>query len=184
MLRVVFCVVLLLAACDGSMDEGAPTAAKDAEHAEIAFVKENSIYVIAADGTGMHKLSSGGIEVGPAWSPDGKRIACAASGTILRVMNADGSGIREVVTDIPGDVASPAWSPDGRKLAFNVYLRSGGSAIYVVDEDGSNLTKLLEEEANYPGYVHWSPDGGTLVYRDGTSDEDADLYTMNTDEAG
>ena len=59
------------------------------------------------------------IEVDPAWSADGTRIAYV-EGSVgfnrLMVMNADGSG-QTVITPTPSTQFGPAWSPDGSRPA-------------------------------------------------------------------
>ena len=66
-----------------------------------------------ADGSGQRRLTNGGVpgcgqEAGPAWSPDGRRIAFVSNGmpggtppfgeskSDIYVMNADGSGQRRL----------------------------------------------------------------------------------------
>jgi TolB protein len=56
----------------------------------------------------------------------------------IYVMNADGSGVRQVTT---GGGADPAWSPDGTKIAFESD-RDGNFEIYVMNSDGSDLRRL------------------------------------------
>src|SRR6187431_248232 len=56
----------------------------------------------------------------PAWSPDGRKLAFVSrrdGNAEVYVMNADGSGLRNV-TGTPSDDLDPAWSPDGRAIAF------------------------------------------------------------------
>ena len=53
---------------------------------------------------------------GPAWSPDGTRIAIA-SGSSLLLVNADGSGSRVLFSGADQSV-NPSWSPDGSTIAF------------------------------------------------------------------
>lgn len=88
----------------------------------IAFVNKDNIVSIEPDGTGRDRLAGGGLNAGPAWSPDGAKIAYVhedASGlSDLWVMNADGSGKSRVTTGGGVLPAAPSWSPDGSQLAF------------------------------------------------------------------
>jgi HEAT repeat protein len=83
------------------------------------------IHTVGVDGTGLKKLTSGPYHsVGPAWLPDG-RIIFASSRlgardeyhgylcTALCVMHRDGTGLRQLATNIGRD-NEPAVMPDGR----------------------------------------------------------------------
>src|SRR5262249_27103366 len=70
----------------------------------------------------------------PAWSPDGTQIAYSRFERCFRctgvwVMNADGSGKREVIQD----GRRPQWSPDGTKLALSL------GSVLVTDLQGDRL---------------------------------------------
>jgi Tol biopolymer transport system component len=57
---------------------------------------------------------------GPAWSPDGKRLAFSRSAgdfAQIVVINADGSGLASLTAD-SFTSRSPTWSPDGRRIAY------------------------------------------------------------------
>lgn len=65
------------------------------------------IYVINADGTGLHTVSPGhGIT--PAWSPDGTKIAFTSGG--IHLINPDGSGLMTIVGSTGCD-GFPNWQP-------------------------------------------------------------------------
>jgi Tol biopolymer transport system component len=71
------------------------------------------IYVMKPNGSARRNLSRNAAgDTGPAWSPDGRRIAFArqsGSSSEIYVMNADGSGQKKL-TQSPGFNESPSWS--------------------------------------------------------------------------
>ena len=136
------------------------------------------IYVINVDGSGLTKLTDGGVNGGAAWSPDGKQIAFASNRgaentSRIWLMNADGSNQRILPnsgnTDGTGFMGGePAWSPDGTKILFTSYRACGSLAalaVYVTNADGSN-SRLLTNDPNVCGSYgspRWSPDGTRIL---------------------
>jgi TolB protein len=63
---------------------------------------DEQIYVVRADGHGLHALTQPGGGSMPAWSPDGKQVVFVTSrdaeSVCLWLMNADGSGAQQLTT--------------------------------------------------------------------------------------
>ena len=150
--------------------------------------KTSQIYSMEPDGSDVRRLTSTTRrhKTDPAWSPDGARIAFAASrktdpgrGRVV-VMDADGQN-RQVIVALAGDryVFDPAWSPDGTQIAFCV-TRGRNKRIWVVGADGSNLTRLTPtgRKACYPD---WSPDGTRIAFTLQTSRTRSAIATMAPD---
>jgi Tol biopolymer transport system component len=124
-------------------------------------VGKRDIYVMRTNGSHIRRLASVGHAegelAGPAWSPDGQKIAFAAGPRLPRsdiyVMNADGAGVRRLTRD--SFSADPDWSPDGKKLVFD-----SGAGIDVMNADGRGRRTLIKDlgGGNF-GSPAWSPDG-------------------------
>ncbi|WP_239162393.1 TolB family protein [Paractinoplanes rishiriensis] len=152
----------------------------------VAYMRGGDIYV--SKGATEQRLTTGGTNTRPRWSPDGKRIAYLA-GAQLWTMLADGSGKRRLTTRA---AAGPSWSPDGKWLAFASLSCSGGPGVYRIsatapkpaaevlfprDCRGEDLpdepalpaprTGSLTERLRTDDAVAWSPDGKRIAFRGG-----------------
>ncbi len=109
-----------------------------------------SIYVVGADGTGLHRLTGGdgSQNVDPRWSPDGSRIVFVRDPD-LYVMSADGSGARQLLSCRPAcdSAYEPAWSPDGHLIAFSEQFGNQRD-LFVVSADGTGVRRLTDTPAD------------------------------------
>jgi TolB protein len=158
-----------------------PDGARIAFQRDIIAEKQEEVYVMNANGTGMTNLSHDpdATDSLPSWSPDGTRIAFLKNDTPY-VVNADGSGTPLPLIStapIPGSGGSrPAWSPDGTRIAFVLDYD-----IAVVAPDGTGLAKLTHEgvSAQKHGPI-WTPDGSRLYFLSGGGE----IRVVNADGTG
>ncbi len=97
-------------------------------------------------------------------SPDGKLFTFDSRGAAqddLFVLQADGTGLRQLTDDAPKD-RHPSFSPDGKRIAFHSD-RGGRYEIWTIAIDGSGLTQLTKTTGDTVIEAHWSPDGRRLA---------------------
>ncbi len=114
------------------------------------------IYTIEADGASVEKrITDGGFNDGPEYSPDGKHIWFNSTRSgLMQVwrMNSDGSG-RIQITDNDRNNWFPHVSPDGRKVVYLSYAKDELDAaehlpnmrveLWIMDYDGKNKRRLI-----------------------------------------
>lgn len=118
------------------------------------------------------------IDVGPAWSPDGKRLAFVSDRTgapQVYVMNADGSNQRRLT--FQGSYNThPAWSPDGRWIAYE--SRIGGQFdLWVTDPEGSVVYPLVQHPRSDES-PSWAPNSRKLAFSSRRRGR-ADIYVVD-----
>ncbi|HSO02753.1 MAG TPA: lysyl oxidase family protein, partial [Gaiellaceae bacterium] len=96
---------------------------------------------------GERRITSGGGDTEPDWSPDHRRIAFVrqdAGGrtSSLYVVRRDGGGLQRLTRADQG-VAMPAWRGDGRLIAYAASPLAGGSFdVWTIDPAGGRPTRV------------------------------------------
>src|SRR5438067_2418362 len=138
---------------------GRPTARR-------AYECGQDICTINPGGAAVRRLTADGSgNRHPTWSPDGSKIAFAATHagvTELYVMTANGSGVARRTQGV-GFVGSPAWSPDGATIAFDCRVDAGNDDLCSVNADGTGFARLTNDPARDYGAA-WKPDGSALAF--------------------
>ena len=129
----------------------------------------DDIYLVQFDGSAhpaAQRLTDGvEKEFDPDLSPDGSRIAyrvnpvAGSDNADIWVMNADGTGKRNLTNAPQLSNWAPTWTPDGR-IAFSRASASGLLELWTMDPDGSMASRLA------PGWCEYaapSPDGTQYV---------------------
>jgi TolB protein len=112
---------------------------------------DGDLFVINADGTGLHRLlATPQLEWPTDWSPNGRKILFTRqlfSGgfTDVYVMNADGTKVRRLTHARYDDVGG-TWSPDGKRIVFTSQ-RFRLSHLFVMRADGRGERQLTRRNA-------------------------------------
>src|SRR6266704_1358836 len=145
----------------------------------------DQMYVMSADGTGLHRVSSGRGRTTCGYFYDRDRrifysstehadAACPprpdySQGYVWALYDydlysaaADGAGAERLTTNPEYD-AEGTVSPDGRTIVFTS-LRDGDLDIYTMGVDGRDVRRLTTT-LGYDGGPFFSPDGKLIVYR-------------------
>jgi TolB protein len=127
----------------------------------------------AGDFARARQITNSTSEIGKAsWTPDGK-IVYSSAGTgrfqDLWLMNADGTGNRQLTFSDDRHETWPALSPDGRQVVFMTTQESIRS-LWRMNIDGSGAVELVRN-VDYEAEPQISPDGKWVYYnsRDETS---------------
>jgi dipeptidyl aminopeptidase/acylaminoacyl peptidase len=159
----------VVAGCFVALTVAAPSAhaAFPGANGKIAFVRDQQIWVINADGSDPDQLTSddGTVRGTPAWSADGRFIAfvsASVSGRSLYYMSDRGSD-----TTFVGDGFDPSWSPDGTHLALSTGDASNGAhqRLFTLSRDGTFGDQVTNPPPDASDFTPaWSPDGSLIAF--------------------
>ena len=184
-----FRTIVLATLVTASAPQPESTPERNASRERIAFATRQDgnweIYVMDADGGRQTRLTRrpNNQDRFAMWSPDRSRIAFGSQVSPgfdpwnLWVVNADGSNVRQVASNIVGK-SNRAWTPDGRRIVYTATIE-GDMEIFSVDVDTRRVTRLTTSpgEDRDPSL---SPDGREIAFsskRDGNEE----IYVMRAD---
>jgi Tol biopolymer transport system component/DNA-binding winged helix-turn-helix (wHTH) protein len=134
----------------------------------VAFVSfpDGALWRCRTNGDDRRQLTSGSMAIlTPRWSPDGRRIAFAATRRGERfhvyIVPANGGALEDPMPQdtLQGD---PSWSPDGRALAFHSLQPTPPAYnVQVLDLQSREVRLLPGSEALFS--PRWSPDGRHIL---------------------
>ncbi|MBZ5655661.1 MAG: PDZ domain-containing protein [Acidobacteriia bacterium] len=133
---------------------------------QIAFSYAGSIWIANRDGSNLHRLTSGGHEGNPTFSPDGSLIAFtgAYDGTrSVYVVPAAGGEPRQL-TYHPADAEVAGWTPDGKRVVFiseRTAFARGVAQLFTVPVEGGFATQMPLARASEGSF---SPGGTRFAY--------------------
>jgi TolB protein len=109
---------------------------------------DSDIFVVDSNGRGRRLVVDTGYDdVFPIWSPDGERIAFSSDtrglGLDVLVVEVDGSGLRFLTPDRPGDDEPYLWGPRGHIVFLSEQADVGGVFAYLMRPDGSDVRLFL-----------------------------------------
>jgi len=141
------------------------------DHVVVRILEENlaKLYAMKSDGSDFHFVADGDQF---SWSPDEHQLALTTyvpgkHARYLRVVNIDGTNLREVSTG--GRPGKCSWSPDGKRLAV-IESRAEASSepksdLVVIALDGTQKQIVVENQTlDWQLDLNWSPDGEFLSF--------------------
>ncbi len=119
------------------------------------------------------------------WAPDSKRVLFVydilqgTDGKLqLDIMNADGSGQKNLLAHKGTFEESPRYSRDGTKILWTS-TRNKNQDIWFMDADGKNQ-KALTNDLAIDNSPTWSPDGKRIAFASARAGS-LDIWVMNAD---
>src|SRR6266852_5969152 len=170
LLRACASLALLIAGASGDVRAQArkPLLLRDpsVSKTQIAFSYAGNIWIASRDAGNVRRLTNGGHEGKPIFSPDGSQIAFTGDYDGSRgvyVVQAAGGEPRRL-TYHPADVDALGWTPDGKRILFSSFrtaFAGGVVQLFTVPVEGGFATQVPLARASE---AFFSPDGARIAF--------------------
>jgi hypothetical protein len=147
---------------------------------------QSDLYVMAADGGSVRRLTHEARAADPDLSPDGRTIVFTvqrADGRGLAIMPMPSAGASATPTVITGDSltdwSSPRWSRDGRWIAAERRVVGGPSEIVLVDPATRSARRLVASYERRTISPAWSADGTRVIFAAADSRTGFQIYSAD-----
>jgi Tol biopolymer transport system component len=154
----------------------------------IAYVRDvgrhSQLFTVHPDGTGERQLThlDGNVST-PHWSPGGDRIVFAVEHQrycSVEIVNADGSGLADLIDDHKGCLTGPSFTPDGQRIVFECFDDVNDvDTICSTDASGGDRRQLFPPTHTGVAAPVVSPDGGSVAFLRGPA-----LFAVRSDGSG
>jgi len=129
--------------------------------------RNREIYVYDILRGSSTRLTSGGVNNWPIWTPDGQKVAYALTektgGGKIFLTAADGSGESECLLESDLSLLPSSFSPNGELLAYVKNTQTAFHDIWVLQMADRKTEALIKTEYSESS-PHFSPDGRWLAY--------------------
>ena len=149
-----------------------------------ACTLDGDIWTMNPDGGALFRVTSGGMDDAPDWSPDGTRIVFsskrdASVGEEIYVVGAAGGPVTRLTND-KQESFDPHFTPDGKRIVFSRDRAKGATDVWTMAADGSGETRLSLGGLLSGIFAQYSPDGAQIAF----SEDQETIYTIRSDGTG
>jgi TolB protein len=197
-------LLFAMAACStgvGTTDETANLGATQPRESRVLVVldrrqagaQNHDLWLGNSDGVVLRRLTtSNGDEQTGRFSPDGRQIVYrSAAGPEMApdiwLMNADGSGKRNLTRTTNATEWSPEWTHDGRRIVFSCSPASGGAGVgndlCIMNRDGTARRSLISSRQGSEEYPTFDPTGTRFAYIYFTARSNFQIWIANANGA-